>query len=91
MTGSNTNSNVVFGPLQQTTAEALGLSAPLILAAQTAGGSVGSVFAPAKVVVAVSTVSGASQAAVLRLVALAGLVIIAVIGLVVLSLNVWGG
>ena len=42
MTGSNTNSNVVFGQLQQQTAVALELSVPLILAAQTAGGAIGS-------------------------------------------------
>jgi hypothetical protein len=36
MTGSNTNSNVIFGQLQMQTAVALSLSVPLILAAQTA-------------------------------------------------------
>ena len=41
MTGSNTNSNVVFGQLQQQTAVALNLSVPWILAAQTAGGAIG--------------------------------------------------
>ena len=56
MTGSNTNSNVVFGALQQQTAELLGLSVTLILAAQTAGGALGSVLAPAKVIVGCSTV-----------------------------------
>ena len=56
MTGSNTNSNVVFGALQQHTAELLGLSVPIILASQTAGASLGSVIAPAKIVVGCSTV-----------------------------------
>jgi lactate permease len=51
MTGSNTNSNVVFAQLQLRTAEVLGLSAPVILAAQTAGGALGSVIAPAKIIV----------------------------------------
>lgn len=55
MTGSNTNSNVVFAALQQRTAELLGLSVPWILAAQTAGGALGSVIAPTKVVVGAST------------------------------------
>ena len=50
MTGSNTNSNVVFGQLQQETALVLALSVPLILAAQTTGGAIGSLFAPAKVI-----------------------------------------
>jgi lactate permease len=55
MTGSNTNSNVVFTSLQMSTAELLGYSVPVILAAQTAGASLASVAAPAKVVVGAST------------------------------------
>ena len=55
MTGSNTNSNVVFAQLQVRTAAALGLSAPLILAAQTTGGALGSVIAPAKIIVGTAT------------------------------------
>ncbi|HEB64437.1 MAG TPA: L-lactate permease, partial [Chloroflexi bacterium] len=55
MTGSNTNSNVVFAALQQRTAELLGYSVALILAAQTAGGALGSVIAPTKIVVGAST------------------------------------
>ena len=56
MTGSNTNSNVVFGALQQETANLLGLSVPIMLAGQTAGASLGSVLAPAKIIVGCSTV-----------------------------------
>ncbi len=55
MTGSNTNSNVVFAALQMRTAELLGFQVLLILAAQTAGGALGSVIAPTKVVVGAST------------------------------------
>ncbi|MFN2195623.1 MAG: L-lactate permease [Anaerolineales bacterium] len=55
MTGSNTNSNVLFGGLQMRTAELLGYSVAIILAAQTAGGALGSVIAPTKVVVGAST------------------------------------
>lgn len=55
MTGSNTNSNVVFSNLQLRTAELLGYSAAIILAAQTAGGALGSVIAPTKIVVGAST------------------------------------
>ncbi|MGF1505043.1 MAG: L-lactate permease [Anaerolineae bacterium] len=61
MTGSNTNSNVVFGALQMQTAELLGLSISLILAAQTTGGALGSVLAPAKVIVGCSTVGLAGE------------------------------
>lgn len=56
ITGSNNNSNVLFAVLQMRTAELLGLSIPLILGAQTAGGSLGSIMAPAKVIVGCSTV-----------------------------------
>jgi len=55
MTGSNTNSNVVFAALQMRTAELLHYSVPIILAAQTAGASLGSVLAPAKLIVGAST------------------------------------
>ncbi len=55
MTGSNTNSNVVFTTLQLRTADLLGHSAAVILAAQTAGGALGSVIAPTKIIVGAST------------------------------------
>ncbi len=60
-TGSNNNSNVLFGPLQKSIAEMLGISAPLLVAAQTAGGSLGSLLAPAKLIVGCSTVGASGQ------------------------------
>jgi lactate permease len=83
MTGSNTNSNVVFGGLQQETAVVLNLSVPIILASQTAGGAIGSMFAPAKVVVGCSTVPGATDGEVLKKVTLYGLGITALVGIIV--------
>jgi lactate permease len=61
MTGSNTNSNVLFAGLQQQTAELLGLSVPLILGAQTTGGSLGGMLAPARIIVGCSTAGLAGQ------------------------------
>ncbi len=61
MTGSNTNSNVVFGALQQHTAEILGFSVRVVLAAQTAGAALASVMAPTKVVVGASTAGMAGR------------------------------
>lgn len=61
MTGSNTNSNVVFGPLQRDGALLAGLSVPWILAAQNAGGAIGSMLAPAKIIVGASTVQLAGR------------------------------
>jgi lactate permease len=55
MTGSNTNSNVMFAALQLRTANLLGYSFAIILAAQTAGAALASVMAPTKVVVGAST------------------------------------
>jgi lactate permease len=49
LTGSNTNSNVMFGPLQYETALVLGKSAVWLAAAQSVGGSVGVSIAPSTV------------------------------------------
>lgn len=87
MTGSNTNSNVVFGSLQSETAIALGLSLALILATQTAGGAVGSLFAPAKVIVGCSTVTGAEDSQVLKRATMYGLAIVTVLGIVALAVG----
>ncbi len=56
MTGSNTNSNVMFGAFQAQIAKILGVSTLIMASAQTAGGSIGSMLAPAKVIVGTSTV-----------------------------------
>ena len=49
MTGSNTNSNVLFGILQVETARNLEIGAVTIASVQSIGASVGSTMAPAKV------------------------------------------
>lgn len=61
ITGSNSNANVLFAGLQQNAAELMNLSVPLIVSAQTAGAALGSVLAPAKVIVGCSTVGLAGQ------------------------------
>jgi len=65
ITGSNMNSNAVFGVLQRDTAQLLGLSVPVILAGQTAAAAVISVLSPTKVAVGCSTVN-ADEGAVMR-------------------------
>ena len=78
MTGSNTNSNVVFGALQQETATLLALSVPVVLAGQTAGASLGSVLAPAKIIVGCSTVGlGGQEGPVIRRMLILGLIPVA--------------
>jgi len=78
MTGSNTNSNVVFGALQLRTAELLGLPAVVILAAQTSGAGLASVMAPTKVVVGASTagMAGKEGDVMRRLVVYTGLMVV---------------
>ncbi|MCB2209362.1 L-lactate permease [bacterium] len=61
ITGSNSNSNVLFAGLQQNAAALMNLSVPLIVSAQTAGAALGSVLAPAKVIVGCSTVGLAGE------------------------------
>jgi len=54
-TGSNNNSNVLFAQLQRSTAELVGVDARIVIAQQTAGGSLGSMIAPAKLSVGCAT------------------------------------
>jgi lactate permease len=55
MTSSNTTSNILFAPLQQTVAEAEGLSESAIIAAQGAGGAIGNSVSPANVILGTGT------------------------------------
>ncbi len=55
VTGSNTNSNVLFGALQRDIAVLLHRDPAILAALQTTGGALGSMIAPAKVLVACST------------------------------------
>jgi lactate permease len=88
MTGSNTNSNVIFGMFQKQTAELAGLSVAVILGAQTTGGSIGSMLAPAKILVGCSTVGLAGrEGPVLGITIKYGVIITAIIGLVALIVH----
>jgi lactate permease len=83
MTGSNTNSNILFGALQLDTALLLDLNVGLILAAQTTGGALGSIIAPAKIIVGCSTVGlSGREGPVIRSGIKFGLAITGIIGLV---------
>jgi lactate permease len=61
ITGSNTNSNVVFAGLQMQTALLLKLNVAIILAGQTAGGALASAIAPTKIIVGASTAGMAGR------------------------------
>ena len=84
ITGSNANSNVIFANLQMRTADLLGLSVPLILAAQTAGGAIGSVLSPAKVFLGCSTVDvDGREGQVIGKLLVYGLILIIIIGVII--------
>ena len=86
-TGSNLNSNVLFGLLQKEVAVLVSASPIVLLAAQTTGGSLGSMIAPAKLAVGTSTGSAKGQeGAVLRITLPICLAIAMIIGLVTLLL-----
>ena len=55
-TGSNNNSNVLLAPLQKIVALLLKMDPRLLVSSQTAGGSLGSMTAPAKIIVGCGTV-----------------------------------
>ncbi len=78
MTGSNTNSNVVFGALQERVATLVGMSPLLALAAQTTGGAIGGMFAPAKVIVGCAPV-GADESEAMRQIMGYGMVLLVII------------
>lgn len=84
ITGSNTNSNILFGAFQTNAAKLMGESPVLLAAAQSAGGSLGSMVAPAKVLVGCSTAGlGGREGEVFRKVAGYCAVQIVVVGLLV--------
>lgn len=55
MTSSNTASNILFAPLQDTVAESEGLSQAAIIGAQSTGGAIGNAIAPANIVLGTTT------------------------------------
>ena len=87
-TGSNNNSNVLFAQLQQTIAVLLGIAPGVLIAAQTSGGALGSMIAPAKIVVGCATVaSNGKEGDVLRLTLPHSILIGLAVGLLALALS----
>ena len=90
-TGSNNNSNVLFAGLQEHIAVLLSIAPGLLVAAQTTGGALGSMIAPAKIIVGCSTVGLRGQDGdVLRITLPYGLAIGALIGALTLALSLVG-
>jgi len=84
VTGSATASNVLFSQLQARVAEGLGVSMPLLLAAQTAGAAVGNLVCPHNIIAGAATVGLAGrEAVILRAVLPACLSVVLALGVVV--------
>lgn len=80
ITGTNTNSNLLFARMELVAARSLGLDVPTVMALQNLGGAVASVLSPAKIMVGLSTVglAGAEGRVMRRLALPAALVILLV-------------
>ena len=90
MSGSNTNSNVMFGLLQVETARALDIGPVTIASIQSIGASVGSTMAPTKVLVAAAVVGlGGRENEIFRAVTVAVLALVALAGIEALVLVLW--
>lgn len=90
VSGSNTSSNLLFGMLQRRTAEYLAVGVAWILAAQTAGGALGSVLSPTKVSVgATSASAGDEESRILREILRYAAPLLLLLGLLA-ALVVWG-
>lgn len=86
LTGSDTSSNVLFGNLQQITAEQVGVPPLLAAAANSSGGVMGKMIDAQSIVVAgVATGQQGQEGAILRLVFWHSLALAALVGLLVIS------
>jgi len=86
LTGSDTSSNVLFGNLQQITAEQLHLSPVLAAASNSSGGVMGKMIDAQSIVVAsVATGQHGSEGSILRYVFFHSLALAVLVGLLVLS------
>ncbi|NIV11332.1 MAG: hypothetical protein GWN62_08625, partial [Aliifodinibius sp.] len=92
MTGSNTNSNVVFGVLQLQTAQILQYPEVIILAGQTAGAAVASVVAPTKIIVGASTagMTGREGEVMRSMIIYTAILVLVISMLTVISVRIFG-
>ncbi|HKX31089.1 MAG TPA: L-lactate permease [Blastocatellia bacterium] len=85
LTGSDTSSNVLFGNLQQITAQQLGLSPVLAAASNSSGGVMGKMIDAQSIVVAcVATGQHGSEGSILRYVFFHSLALAALVGVLVM-------
>ncbi|MCX6138574.1 MAG: L-lactate permease [Ignavibacteriales bacterium] len=87
ITGSDTTSNVLFGNMQQVTAQALGISPLLAAASHSAGGVIGKMVSTQSIVVAcAATNSQGEEGRILRSVLLPSILLVVVMGILVMLL-----
>ena len=92
MTGSNTNSNVMFGALQLETARELDIGVVTVASTQSIGGALGSSIAPAKVLVGTAIVGLSDRVnEVMRRTIAYCLVIVLLVGIQAWVLTNWVG
>jgi lactate permease len=86
LTGSDTASNVLFGGLQRTSAEQLGLSAVLMAAANSSGGVMGKMIDAQSIVVAsTATKWYGHEGSILRFVFFHSIALAALVGLLIMG------
>lgn len=92
MTSSNLSSNILFGPLQESTAAALGIPTAVSLAAQTAGAAIGNSIAPGNVLLGTGAVGiPGKEGDVIRRTLVYMFISVAVMGLIALVIYMMGG
>ena len=90
LTGSDTSSNVLFGNLQQVTAQQVGISPILAAAANSSGGVMGKMIDAQSIVVAgVATGQVGGEGSILRYVFFHSLALAALVGLLVWAQAYW--
>jgi len=91
VTGSDTASNVLFGNLQQISAQQVGISPLLAAAANSSGGVMGKMIDAQSIVVAsVATGQQGQEGEILRYVFFHSLALVCLVGLLVMGMARWG-
>ena len=91
VTGSDTASNVLFGNLQQISAQQVGISPVLAAAANSSGGVMGKMIDAQSIVVAsVATGQQGQEGEILRYVFFHSLALVCLVGLLVMGMARWG-
>jgi lactate permease len=90
LTGSDTSSNVLFGNLQQVTAQQLGISPVLAAAANSTGGVMGKMIDAQSIVVAgMATAQHGNEGTILRYVFFHSIALAALVGILVMMQAYW--